>query len=358
VAGGFTAVACMPNTDPVNDQASVTQFILKRADEAALARVYPIGAVSIGSKGEQLAEIGDLRAAGCVAVSDDGRPVLTALLMRRVLEYTAMCGMPVIDHCEDPSLKGDGVAHEGYHASRLGLRGIPGEAEEIWVERDITLAGLTGGRFHVAHLSTAGSLRAVRAGKARGIAVTCEVTPHHFILTDEELEGYDTNVKMNPPLREARDRDEMIRGIVDGSVDVLATDHAPHHADEKGVEFDRAPFGIVGLETAVSLTFDRLVHPGLISLPRFVELWSVNPARVLGVAGGSLAEGQPADISILAPDLAVTIDPTRFVSKGRNTPFGGWTLRGGVAATIVGGRVVYTNPAVVGVQSLSTAASV
>jgi dihydroorotase len=358
VAGGFTAVACMPNTDPVNDQASVTQFILKRAAEAGLARVYPIGAVSIGSKGEQLAEIGDLRAAGCVAVSDDGRPVLTALLMRRALEYTAMCGIPVIDHCEDPSLKGDGVAHEGYHASRLGLRGIPGEAEEIWVERDITLAGLTGGRFHVAHLSTAGSLRAVRAGKGRGIAVTCEVTPHHFILTDEELEGYDTNVKMNPPLREARDRDEMIRGIVDGSVDVLATDHAPHHQDEKGVEFDRAPFGIVGLETAVSLTFDRLVHPGLISLRRFVELWSVNPARVLGVRGGSLAEGAPADVSILAPGLSVTIDPAKFVSKGRNTPFGGWTLRGGVAATIVGGRVVYTNPAAAGVQSLATPASV
>jgi dihydroorotase len=358
VAGGFTAVACMPNTDPVNDQASVTQFILKRAAEAGLARVYPIGAVSIGSKGEQLAEIGDLRAAGCVAVSDDGRPVLTALLMRRALEYTAMCGLPVIDHCEDPTLKGDGVAHEGYHASRLGLRGIPGEAEEIWVERDITLAGLTGGRFHVAHLSTAGSLRAVRAGKARGIAVTCEVTPHHFILTDEELEGYDTNVKMNPPLREARDRDEMIRGIVDGSVDVLATDHAPHHQDEKGVEFDRAPFGIVGLETAVSLSFDRLVHPGLISLRRFVELWSVNPARVLGVRGGSLGEGQPADISILAPGLSVTIDPAKFVSRGRNTPFGGWTLKGGVAATIVGGRVVYTNPAAAGVQSLSTPASV
>jgi dihydroorotase len=281
-----------------------------------------------------------------VAVSDDGRPVLTALLMRRALEYTAMCGIPVIDHCEDPTLKGDGVAHEGYHASRLGLRGIPGEAEEIWVERDVTLAGLTGGRFHVAHLSTRGSLRAVRAGKERGIAVTCEVSPHHFILTDEALEGYDTNVKMNPPLREAADRDEMVRGIVDGSVDVLATDHAPHHQDEKAVEFDRAPFGIVGLETAVSLTFDRLVHPGLISLRRFVELWSVNPARVLGVPGGSLAVGQPADISILAPDLGVTVEPGSFASKGRNTPFGGWTLRGGVAATIVGGAVVYRNPAV------------
>jgi dihydroorotase len=356
VAGGFTAVACMPNTDPVNDQASVTQFMLKRAAEAGLARVYPIGAVSIGSKGEHLAEIGDLKNAGCVAVSDDGRPVLTALLMRRALEYTAMCGIPVIDHCEDPTLKGDGVAHEGFNASRLGLRGIPGEAEEIWVERDITLTGLTGGHFHVAHLSTAGSLRAVRAGKARGIAVTCEVTPHHFILTDEALEGYDTNTKMNPPLRETRDRDEMIRGIVDGSVDALATDHAPHHQDEKGVEFDRAPFGIVGLETAVSLTFDRLVHPGLIPLRRFVELWSVNPARVLRVPGGSLSEGQPADLSILAPDLSVTIDPSTFVSKGRNTPFGGWTLRGGVAATIVGGRVVYTNPAVASMQALTPSA--
>jgi dihydroorotase len=355
VAGGFTAVACMPNTDPVNDQASVTQFILKRAAEAGLARVYPIGAVSLGSKGEQMAEIGDLKAAGCVAVSDDGRPVLTALLMRRALEYTAMCGIPVIDHCEDPTLKGDGVAHEGFHASRLGLRGIPGEAEEIWVERDITLAGLTGGRFHVAHLSTAGSLRAVRVGKARGIAVTCEVSPHHFILTDETLEGYDTNFKMNPPLRETRDRDEMVRGIVDGSVDVLATDHAPHHQDEKGVEFDRAPFGIVGLETAVSLTFDRLVHKGLISLRRFVELWSVNPARVLNVRGGSLAEGQPADISILAPDLPVLVDPARFVSKARNTPFGGWSLKGGVAATLVGGRVVYTNPAIASAQALTQA---
>jgi dihydroorotase len=353
VAGGFTAVACMPNTDPVNDQASVTQFILQRAVEAGLARVYPIGAVSIGSKGERLAEIADLKAAGCVAVSDDGKPVLTALLMRRALEYTAMCGIPVIDHCEDPSLKGDGVAHEGYHASRLGLRGIPGEAEEIWVERDITLAGLTGGRFHVAHLSTKGSLRAVRAGKARGIAVTCEVTPHHFVLTDEALEGYDTNVKMNPPLRDAADRDEMIRGLADGSIDAIATDHAPHHQDEKDVEFDRAPFGIVGLETAVSLTLDRLVHPGLVPMSRFVELLSVNPARILGVAGGSLAAGQPADITILAPDLATTVDPAAFRSRSRNTPFGGWTLRGGVAATIVGGRPVYTNPAVGGLSTLA-----
>jgi dihydroorotase len=357
VAGGFTAVACMPNTDPVNDQASVTQFILKRAAEASLARVYPIGAVSIGSKGEQLAEIADLKAAGCVAVSDDGKPVLTALLMRRALEYTAMCGIPVIDHCEDPTLKADGVAHEGFHASRLGLKGIPGEAEELWVERDITLAGLTGGRFHVAHLSTRGSLRAVRAGKARGIAVTCEVTPHHFVLTDEALEGYDTNVKMNPPLREAADRDEMLRGLADGSIDAIATDHAPHHLDEKSVEFDRAPFGIVGLETCVPIAFDRLVHPGLITMKRFVELLSVNPARLLNVTGGSLAPGAPADITVLAPELPVTIDPAKLASKSKNTPFGGWTFRGGVGATIVGGRVVFTNPAVAAVQALATAAA-
>jgi dihydroorotase len=348
VAGGFTAVACMPNTDPINDQASITEFIIARAKEAKLARVYPIGAVSRGSKGEQMTEIADLKAAGCVAVSDDGKPVATALLMRRALEYTAMCGIPVIDHCEDPTLKGDGVAHEGYHAAALGLRGIPGEAEEIQIERDITLAGLTKGRVHIAHLSTRGSLRAVRVGKDRGINVTCEVAPHHFILTDEALAGYDTNVKMNPPLREAADRDEMIRGLVDGSVDAIATDHAPHHADEKGVEFDQAPFGIVGSETCVSL------HPGIISLKRFIELMSINPARILNVKGGTLSEGQPADITVLAPDLGVTIDPARFRSKSKNTPFGGWELKGGVAATFVGGRLVYANEAVASVREWRT----
>ena len=343
VAGGFTAVACMPNTDPVNDQASVTQLILDRARTAGLARVYPIGAVSRGSRGEQLAEVAELRAAGCVALSDDGRPVASALLMRRVLEYASMFGMPVIDHCEDPSLKADGVAHEGAIAARLGLRGIPGAAEELMVERDVTLAGLTGGRVHIAHLSTAGSLRAVVSGKQRGIRVTCEVTPHHFTLTDEALEQYDTNTKMNPPLREAADRDALVAGLRDGAVDVIATDHAPHHYDEKHVEFDRAPFGIVGLETAVSLTFDRLVHTGIIGLARFVELLSVNPARILGVPGGTLSVGAPADITILAPDLPVTVDPTRFRSRSRNTPFGGWTLRGGVVATFVGGRIVHAN---------------
>ena len=349
VAGGFTAVACMPNTDPVNDNASVTQFILKRAAEAGLARVYPIGAVSMGSKGEQLTEIGDLRAAGCVAVTDDGRPVASALLMRRALEYTSMFGMPVIDHCEDPSLKGDGVAHEGGVAAMLGLKGIPGAAESVLVERDISMAELTGGHVHIAHMSARQSLRAVREGKARGVRVTSEVTPHHFVLTDEALRergGYDTNTKMNPPLREEADRAAMVEGLRDGSIDVIATDHAPHHADEKALEFDRAPFGIVGLETCVPICLDRLVHTGVISLTRLVELLSVNPARALGLPGGAIREGEPADLTILAPDETVTIEARALRSKSKNTPFDGWTLKGAVAATIVAGRVVYAAPTV------------
>src|SRR5206468_4226169 len=279
VAGGFTAVACMPNTVPVNDNAGVTEYILKKATEANLARVYPIGAVSKGQAGERLAEIGELRQAGCAAISDDGRPVATAMLMRRALEYAGMFRMPVIEHCEDQTLKADGVAHEGFHATTLGLRGIPSQAESIMALRDISLAELTGGHVHIAHMSARQSLDAVRYGKSRGVRVTCEVTPHHFVLTDEILASpvaYDTNVKMNPPLRDARDRDAMLAGIADGSVDVIATDHAPHHYDEKRVEFDRAPFGITGLETAVSLCFDRLVHAGRVSLPRLVELLSVN----------------------------------------------------------------------------------
>ena len=351
VAGGFTAVACMPNTAPVNDSGAVTRYILDKAAAAGLARVYPIGAVTIGQKGEQLAEIGELKGAGCVAISDDGHPVRTALMMRRALEYAGMLDVLVIDHCEDPTLKGDGVVHEGAVASELGLRGIPGEAEELWIERDITLAGLTKTPVHIAHLSTAGSLRAVRVGKARGIAVTCEVTPHHFVLTDEALRGYDTNTKMNPPLRPQADVDALIAGLADGSVDAIATDHAPHHADEKALSYDQAPFGITGLETAVSLTFDRLVHAGHIGLARMVELLSVNPARILKVAGGSLHEGAAADISILAPDLPVTIAAASQRSMSKNMPFEGWTLRGGVAATIVGGRLVYRNLAVAGVEA-------
>ena len=347
VAGGFTGVACMPNTDPVNDHPGITELILRKAADANLARVYPIGAVSMGSKGEQMSELGAQKAAGCVAFTDDGRPVASALLMRRALEYAGMLGVPIVDHCEDPSLKGDGVAHEGFYAARLGLRGIPGVAESIMVERDIALAELTGGLYHVCHMSARQSIRAVRAAKARGMTnVTCEVAPHHFVMTDESLETpvrYDTNVKMNPPLREAADRDAMIEGIVDGTVDVIATDHAPHHADEKLVEFDRAPFGIVGLETCVPLVFDRLVHTGRIGVLRAIELLSTGPARVFRVPGGSLAEGAIADITILAPDAPVTIRASAFRSKSKNTPFDGWQLKGAVVATIVGGRIVYRN---------------
>ena len=348
VAGGFTAVACMPNTDPVNDHAGITQFILKKAAEAQRARVYPIGAVSLGSSGEHLAELGEQKAAGCVAFTDDGRPVATALLMRRALEYAGMLGVPIINHCEDPSLKGDGVAHEGYIASRLGLRGIPGAAESIMVERDISVAELAGAHVHIAHMSARQSLRAVRAGKERGVRVTCEVAPHHFTLTDDALDGtikYDTNLKMNPPLRAAADRDAMLEGIMDGSVDAIATDHAPHHADEKMVEFDRAPFGIVGLETAVPIVFERLVHAGRISLSRMVELLSLNPARLLHLPGGTLSEGAPADVTVLAPDMVTTIDAGRLVSRSKNTPFDRWRLTGAVVATIVGGKVVYRNAA-------------
>jgi dihydroorotase len=344
VAGGFTAVACMPNTDPVNDHAGITQFILKKAAEAQLARVYPIGAVSLGSKGDQLAELGEQKAAGCVGFSDDGHPVRTALLMRRALEYAGMLGVPIIDHCEDPSLKGDGVAHEGFYASALGLRGIPGVAESLMVERDVSLAELTGAHVHIAHMSARQSIRAVRSGKERGVRVTCEVAPHHFLLTDEALDSpikYDTNLKMNPPLRERADVDAMLEGIADGTVDVIATDHAPHHLDEKLVEFDRAPFGIVGLETAVPIVFDRLVHAGRITLTRMIELLSVNPARAMGIAGGSLAEGMAADITVLAPDMKTVVRAQALRSKSKNTPFDGWEFRGGVAATIVGGRLVY-----------------
>ena len=348
VAGGFTAVACMPNTSPVNDNANVTAYILAKASEANLARVYPIGAVSRGSNGELLADIAELKQAGCVAITDDGRPVATALLMRRAMEYAGMFGIPVIEHCEDPSLKGDAVAHEGYHAATLGLRGMPGACEALGVERGILLSEVTGSAFHVAHMSARASLRAVRNGKNSGIRVTCEVAPHHFTLTDESLGSpipYDTNTKMNPPLRETADRDAMLSGLADGTIDAIATDHAPHHYDEKHVEFDRAPFGLVGLETAVPLSLDRLVHTGVIGLQRLVQLLSANPARILGVAGGKLSPGAPADITILAPELAVRVQAAQLRSRSKNTPFDGWELRGGVAATVVGGRTLYVNPA-------------
>ena len=327
VAGGFTAVACMPNTNPINDDANVTTYILNKAKETGLARVYPIGAVSRRSDGDVLSDIADLKRAGCVALSDDGRPVATALLMRRALEYASMFDMPLINHCEDPSLKGEGVAHEGYQAATLGLRGIPGAAEAIMVERDALLSEITKASVHVAHMSARESLRAVRKAKEADIQITCEVAPHHFTLTDDSLASptpYDTNTKMNPPLREA-------------------VDHAPHHYDEKNVEFDLAPFGIVGLETAVPLVFDRLVHTGRIGLSRMVELLSVNPAKILRVPGGTLKAGGVADIVVLAPDLSVQINTARLHSLSKNTPFDGWKLKGGVVATIVGGVTSFVN---------------
>jgi dihydroorotase len=350
-AGGFTAVACMPNTTPVNDSAPVTRAILDKAAVEGVVRVYPIGAVTKGSKGETLSEIADMRDAGCVALSDDGKPVSTALMMRRALEYAGMYQMPVIDHCEDQTLKGEGVAHEGYVASLLGLRGIPAPAESIMVERDIALAEMVGSPVHIAHLSTRQALRAVWAAKSRGVKVTCEVAPHHFTLTDERLTApvpYDTNLKMNPPLRERADVDAIMQALTAGTIDVIATDHAPHQFDEKHVEFDRAPFGIIGLETAVSLTLDRLVHQGVITLRRMVQLLSVNPCRILNVPGGTLRPEKPADVTIIAPDAMVTVDVAKSRSKSRNSPFDGWTLRGAVVATIVGGKTVYVNEAVAG----------
>jgi dihydroorotase len=342
-AGGFTAVCAMPNTDPVNDQAGITRAILERARAEGAVRVYPIGAITRGSKGEELAEYGDLAEAGCVAVSDDGRPVASARVMRRALEYARAFALTVIDHCEDPTLSHGASMNEGPVSTVLGLRGAPAASESIVVERDVLLAELTGGRVHVAHTSTARAVDAVRRGKARGVAVTAEATPHHLLLTDEAVREseYDTHTKMNPPLRAEADRQALLAGLRDGTVDCIATDHAPHTVDDKKVEYDQAAFGIVGLETAVALCLDRLVGEGILELPRLVHLLSAGPAAVLGLPGGTLAAGSPADVTVLDLQRRQTVDPARFQSKGRNTPFGGWTLKGGPALTIVGGRVAW-----------------
>ncbi len=343
VAGGFTAVCCMPNTSPVHDNPAVTEYILARAREAGLARVYPIGAVSKGLCGEELAELGEMVRVGAVAFSDDGKPVASSYLMRRALEYSLLFDVPIVDHCEEPTLAAKGVMHEGAVATRLGLRGIPAAAEEIMVWRNVILAELTGARVHVAHLSTKGSLEAVRAAKAKGLKVSCEVTPHHLALTDQAVAdtNYDTNTKMNPPLRSEDHVRALLEGVLDGTVDCLATDHAPHHADEKNVEFDKAPFGIVGLETALPVTFDLLVAKNRIPLSRFVALWSTNPARVFKLPGGTLRVGAGADITIFDPDQRATVNPEKFRSLSRNTPFAGKRLRGWPVATIVGGKVVF-----------------
>jgi dihydroorotase len=342
-AGGFTAVCAMPNTHPVNDSAGITRAILEKARSEGAVRVYPIGAITRGQQGVELAEYGDLQEAGCVAVSDDGKPVASARVMRRALEYARGFGLVVIDHCEETTLAEQACMNEGPVSTKLGLRGAPAAGEAIMVERDVLLAELTGGRVHIAHLSAAGSVDAVRRGKARGVLVTAEVTPHHLFLTDAAVSeaAYDTNTKMNPPLRSEADRLAVLEGLRDGTIDCIATDHAPHTGDDKNVEYDQAAFGIVGLETAVPLCLDRLVGAGVVALPQLVALLSTRPARVLGLPGGTLAPGSPADLTLLDLARRRAVDPGRFESRSRNTPFAGWTLRGWPAMTIVAGRVVW-----------------
>jgi dihydroorotase len=343
VAGGFAAVCCMPNTQPVNDNAAVTEFIRARAVDAGLARVYPVGAVSKGLAGEELAEIGEMARAGAVAFSDDGRPVESAYLLRKAMEYSRLFDTPIIGHCEDRKLANEGVMHEGAVATRLGLRGQPAAVEEVAVARDVVLARLAGGRLHVAHVSTAGAVARVREAKMSGARISCEVTPHHLALTDQAVAdtGYDTNMKMNPPLRSADHVAAVLQAVLDGTVDCLATDHAPHHADEKALEFDLAPFGVIGLETAVPVTYDLLVRRHKMPLGNFVALWSTNPARLLRLPGGTLKAGSPADVTLLDTSSRLTVNPEKFRSKSRNTPFAGMKLRGWPAMTIVGGEIVW-----------------
>jgi dihydroorotase len=337
--GGFTAVCCMPNTQPVNDNASVTRSIVERAAAAASVRVWPIGAVSQGSKGEALAEIAAMQDAGIVAVSDDGKPVATAKLMRQTMDYCRSLGLPVIDHCEDPSLAAGGVMREGPRSVRLGLKGIPAESESICVGRDVELAALTGAHLHIAHLSSRASLAHVRAAKKQGLAVTCEVTPHHFTLIDEDV-IYDTRYKMNPPLASREDREALLAGLADGAVDAIGTDHAPHHPASKDVEFDRAPFGITGFETALALALSELVRTKKISLMRLVELFTTGPAKVLGIER-KIAANEPADLTIFSTDHNWTFHVADSASKSRNSPFDGREFHGAPMATIVGGKIVW-----------------
>ena len=344
VRGGFTGVACMPNTQPVNDCEAVTAFILSRAREAAKANVYPVGAITKGNQGKMLAEIGEMRRAGIVAISDDGHPVGDGQVMRRAMEYSRLFDIPVIDHCEDRELAAGGVMNEGYYSTMLGLRGMNPAAEQVQVERDAVLARQTGARVHIAHISTRHSLAAVARAKKEGIALTCEVTPHHLLLTDAAVaeSSYDTNTKMNPPLRLKEDIDALVEGIVSGDIDVIATDHAPHGIRDKMLEFDRAPFGIVGVETAVSLICDRFVRSGILSLERLARLFSVNPSGILNLKRGTLTKGARADITVLDMERKLEIRPEEFASRSHNTPFAGWKLCGGPALTIVNGKIVWS----------------
>ncbi|ODT44371.1 MAG: dihydroorotase [Nitrospira sp. SCN 59-13] len=340
VAGGFTTVCAMPNTNPVNDNQAVTEFMLERAKAAGTANLYPIGAITKRSEGKELAEIGDLRRAGCVAISDDGKPVMNSLVMRRAMEYARAFDVPVVDHCEDLHLSEGGCMNEGVISTELGLPGIPSAAEDVMVARNVSLAELTGARLHLAHISTAGSVRMVREAKARGLKVTAEACPHHFTLTEETTRGYNTHAKMNPPLRTSQDVQAIKDGLRDGTIDVIATDHAPHASQEKQQEFTEAPFGIVGLETALPLTL-ALVEEGVLTLESAVDKLATAPAKAFSLNAGTLAVGAPADVAIVDPNREWEVDPSRFRSKSRNTPFAGWKVKGRVTTTIVSGRVVF-----------------
>ena len=343
VAGGFTTVCCMPNTNPVNDNQAITEFMLERARAAGLANVLPIGAITKGSEGKELAEIGDLRRAGCVAISDDGKPVMNSLVMRRAMEYALAFDIPVVDHCEDLHLAEGGCMNEGLISTELGLPGIPAAAEDVMVARNVSLAELTGARLHLAHISTAGSVRMVRGAKSRGIKVTAEACPHHFTLTEEVVRGFNTLAKMNPPLRTWQDVQAIKDGLRDGTIDVIATDHAPHATQEKQQGFTEAPFGIVGLETALPLTL-ALVEEGILSLESAVEKLSTAPAQAVGLAKGTLAVGADAEVVLIDPQAQREDDPGKFRSKSRNTPFAGWKVKGLVLTTFVRGRVVFEAP--------------
>ena len=340
-AGGFTSICCMPNTLPVNDSATVTSYIVERARKLAVTNVFPIGAITRNSAGEELAAVGSMKAAGVVAISDDGRPVMNARVMRRAMEFAGSFDLPVIDHCEDLNLSAGGDMHEGYESVRLGLRGIPAGSEDVMVARDILLAQATGARFHVAHISTRNAVAMVMYAKQKGLPVTCEATPHHFALTDSQMRPYDSNFKMKPPLRTACDAGAVVDGIVSGAIDAIATDHAPHPGSEKMQEFEKCPFGILGLETALGLALEYLVHSGRITLARLVGLFTIGPERVLHLGRGTLAPGAPGDVTVFSTDLEWTYDVNQSFSKSRNSPFDGRTFRGGPVATIVNGKVVW-----------------
>ena len=340
-AGGFTSICCMPNTKPINDSAMVTSYIVERARRNAVVNVFPIGAITKGSEGEELAAIGAMKAAGAVAISDDGKPVMNSRVMRRAMEFAKSYAIPLIDHCEDLNLSAGGDMHEGARSVRLGLRGIPSASEDVMVSRDLILAQLTGARYHVAHLSTRNAAAMVAYARANGLPVTAEVTPHHFVLADENITEYDSNYKMKPPLRGVGDRSSVIHALMNGTIQAIATDHAPHPGSEKMQEFERCPFGIIGLETAIGLTLDELVHPGKISLAKMVELFTTGPESVVNLGRGTLAAGAPGDVTIFSTDAKWTYDVNQSASRSRNSPFDGRTFTGGPMATVVAGEVVW-----------------